>query len=125
MSGSKDTRKPPDLQPKVHFPYRWTARRFGLVSLLIGVIGLVLNSALLVGMHRDYPALWVLSPAVIGSGLVFVLLPAELARLDGDNKGIVPKLVGLLILVGFLAGAAVGGWIAYDPVAVMRRFGLL
>jgi hypothetical protein len=125
MSVPNNTRKPPDHPPKVHFPYRWTARRFGMVSILIGVIGLILNGALLVAMHRDYPALWVLSPAVIGSGLVFALLPAELARLDGENKGIVPKLVGFLILCGLLVGGVLGGLLAYDPVAAMRRLGLL
>src|SRR5262245_1090263 len=96
---SDELQKNPETPPNLRWPMGLSGRGFGVICLLLGVAIMAANVTSLVVLQRYWRWGFVLPPALFFSGLVLVMLPERLTRLDSGSKGAGSNVVGALLLI--------------------------
>lgn len=113
------------VRPGTGYPFGWSARVFGSGCILFGLGALAFNFALLLFLNVHYRAATILPMAVLFVGLVLVLAPARVARLDPATNGSPgSKVFGAFLLLALIAGLVLGGLLAFHPHTALNLFGL-
>src|SRR5262245_6694581 len=118
---SDDPQQVHETPPRLRWPMGLSGRGFGAICLIGGIAVIAANVASTVFFQRYWRWAFLLPPALVFVGLVLVILPGRLTRLDSESKGLGSKLVGALLLLAFLGGLVVGGFMAYDPASTIMR----
>jgi hypothetical protein len=117
MEHSQDGGKAPP--PRMPWPFGWSGRQFGFACLFFGCAVLVADSAALLVLRRYWAGLFLLAPPITLAGVALLALPDRLTATT--EKSLV---AGAALAAALVVGFAIGGLLAWDPVAVLRWLGL-
>lgn len=119
---SHDMPQNPENTPSLRWPMGLSGRGFGAICLLGGIAVMAANVGSIVFFQWYWRWAFLLPPALVFVGIVLVILPERLTRLDSGPKGVGSKLVGVLLLLALLGGLVVGGFLAHDPASTIMRW---